>query len=83
MAFESQKETRNEGMETVEAASEIILLLSLLGISGMAEQASDAMDRSCEKVKNGVLVRFTYDGTKIKFYLEKSGEKNERNSHNR
>lgn len=62
MAFESQKETRNEGMEAVEAASEIILLLSLLGISGMAEQASDAMDRGCEKVKNGV--RDTYETIK-------------------
>ena len=53
MIFE-RKEEKNDGMEVVEKAAELLLLITIIGVGSMAKEVSDKIESGCEKVKEGV-----------------------------
>ena len=53
MIFETNQE-KNDGMEVVEKATELFVLLTILAVGGMAREVSESIDSGCKKVKKGI-----------------------------
>ena len=53
MIFE-RKEKQDDGMEVIEKAAELVLLMALIGFGSMAKEASDSIESGYGKVKEGV-----------------------------
>ncbi len=49
-----RKEKQDDGMEVIEKAAELVLLMALIGFGSMAKEVSDTVESGCEKVKDGV-----------------------------